>query len=88
MVDKSCDDDTIYRIKKIIYKNKKVKNIDDLKTRQFGNKYYVDVEIAVDNKMNITQAHEVAENIHDMIEDKIPFVKHCMVHVNPYEETK
>ena len=88
MVDKSCDDDTIYRLKKIIYKNKNVKNIDDLKTRQFGNKYYVDIEIAVDKNMNITEAHEVAQNVHDMIEEKMPFVKHCMVHVNPYEEIK
>ena len=75
MVDKSCDDDTLYRIKKIIYKNKNVKNIDDLKTRQFGSKYYVDVEIAVDKSMNITDAHEVAQNVHDMIEEKIPFVR-------------
>lgn len=83
MVDKSCDDDTIYKIKKIIYKNKEVINIDDLKTRQFGNKYYVDVEIAVDKDMNISKAHDVAQNVHDMIEEKIMNVKHCMVHVNP-----
>lgn len=83
MVDKSCDDDTIYKIKKIIYKNKEVINIDDLKTRQFGNRYYVDVEIAVDKDMNISKAHDVAQNVHDMIEEKIMNVKHCMVHVNP-----
>lgn len=88
MIDKSCDDETIYEIKKIIYKNKKVINIDDLKTRQFGNKYYIDVEIAVDKNMNITTAHKVAHDVHDLIEEKIPFVKHCMVHVNPYQETK
>lgn len=88
MIDKSCDDDTIYRLKKSIYKNKNVKNIDDLKTRQFGNRYYVDVEIAVDKNMTITEAHDVAQIVHDKIEEKFPNVKHCMVHVNPYEETK
>ena len=86
MIDKSCDDDTIYRIKKVIYKNKSVKNIDDLKTRQFGNRYYVDVEIAVDKNMNVSDAHDVAHSVHDMIEENFKNVKHCMVHINPYDE--
>ncbi|NLC25966.1 MAG: hypothetical protein GX777_05000 [Fastidiosipila sp.] len=27
--------------------------------------------------------HRIAHDIHDEIEEKIPNVKHCMVHVNP-----
>lgn len=85
MVDKSCDEETIKKIEGIIYENKDVIKIDDLKTRQFGNRYYIDVEISVDKNMSILNAHEVAQSIHDDIESKLPSTKHCMVHVNPNE---
>ena len=61
------------------------KNIDDIKTRQFGNKAYVDVEISVDENLLLKDAHKVAEEIHNSVENEINIVKHCMVHVNPYE---
>lgn len=86
MVDKSCDEEIIKKIEDIIYENKNVIDIDDLKTRQFGNRYYIDVEISVDKNMSILNAHEVAQNIHDNIESRLPSTKHCMVHVNPNEK--
>ncbi|MDD3107159.1 MAG: cation transporter dimerization domain-containing protein, partial [Bacilli bacterium] len=52
-------------------------------TRQFGLKIYVDVEILVDENLSLLKAHEIAEGIHDEIEQNIPEVIHCMVHVNP-----
>jgi divalent metal cation (Fe/Co/Zn/Cd) transporter len=61
-----------------------VKNIDDLKTRIHGPKIFVDVEIAVDADMDVTQGHLIAENVHQEIEKDFSDVKHCMVHVNPY----
>lgn len=83
MVDKSCDEDTIKKIEDIIYENKEVVKIDDLKTRQFGNRYYIDVEISVDKEMSVLNAHGIAQNVHDDIEKRLPSTKHCMVHVNP-----
>ena len=85
MVDKSCDKEVIDKVISVIEKNESVKNIDDIKTRQFGNKAYVDVEISVDENLLIKDAHKVAEEIHDSVENEINIVKHCMVHVNPYE---
>ena len=85
MVDKSCDKEVIDKVISVIEKNKSVKNIDDIKTRQFGNKAYVDVEISVDENLLLKDAHKVAEEIHDSVENEINIVKHCMVHVNPYE---
>lgn len=83
MVDKACDENTIKKIEDIIYENEKVVNIDDLKTRQFGNRYYIDVEISVDKNMSVLNAHDVAQSVHDDIENRLPSTKHCMVHVNP-----
>ena len=85
MVDKSCDKEVIDKVISVIEKNESVKNIDDIKTRQFGNKAYVDVEISVDENLLLKDAHNIAEEIHDSVENEINIVKHCMVHVNPYE---
>ena len=60
-----------------------MRGIDLLQTRIFGNKIYVDIEIALDGTMTLQQAHNIAEEVHDEIENDFPKVKHIMVHVNP-----
>ena len=57
--------------------------VDMLKTRVFGNKIYVDLEIGADGNETLRDAHAVAERVHDHIEKEFPKVKHIMVHVNP-----
>ena len=63
--------------------------IDSLITRKFGEKIYVDLEIGVDGNMMLKDAHEIAESIHDLLENDFDDVKHVMVHLNPtgYEYT-
>ena len=85
MVDKSCPDEMIEQMRGIISGQEGVEGIDDLKTRLFGAKVYVDVEIAVDGSKTLHEAHEIAQQVHDAIENNIPNVKHCMVHENPTE---
>lgn len=86
LVDKCADDKILIRIKNDILNIKGVLNIDDLKTRMHADKIYVDVEISVDKELNICEAHEIAENVEKNIEFNIKNVKHCMVHVNPYNK--
>lgn len=83
MVDHSCDEDTETQIRNCVEKNENVLGIDLLQTRIFGNKIYVDIEIAVDGAMSLQDAHGIAESVHDSIEQNFPKVKHIMVHVNP-----
>jgi cation diffusion facilitator family transporter len=83
MVDHSCDEETEKQLEDCIMKNENVKGIDMLHTRIFGNKIYVDIEIAVDGTYTLQQAHEIAEDVHDDIEKNFKKVKHIMVHVNP-----
>ena len=85
MTDEACDEKTINKIYEVINMQDGVKRIDDVKTRKFGNKVYVDVEISANGEISLVEAHKIAENIHHSIEENIEFVKHCMVHVNPYE---
>ena len=83
MVDHSCDAETEKQIYECVMKNKNVMGIDLLQTRIFGNKIYVDVEIQADGSITLQEAHNIAEDVHDEIEQTFPKVKHIMVHVNP-----
>ena len=83
MVDHSCDEETEKQIYDCVMKNENVLGIDLLQTRVFGNKIYVDVEIQADASYTLQKAHDIAEAVHDDIEESFPKVKHIMVHVNP-----
>lgn len=85
MVDHSCDDETADKIKACSEKIDGVERIDLLRTRVFGNKIYVDIEIGVDKELSVCTAHQIAEQVHDAVENGFPQVKHVMVHVNPVE---
>jgi len=83
MVDHSCDEETERRIYECVMKNREVMGIDSLHTRIFGNKIYVDIEIAVDGSYTLKESHEIAEQVHEDIERNFQKIKHIMVHVNP-----
>ena len=85
MVDKACPDDVVEDIKKVILSVDGVKDVDLLRTRLFGSKIYVDVEISADGDKSLRETHLIAENVHDKIESNFADVKHCMVHVNPLD---
>jgi cation diffusion facilitator family transporter len=83
MVDHSCDEETERAIYDCIMKNENVLCIDLLQTRIFGNKIYADIEIGVNGDYSLYKAHEIAETVHNEIEENFPKIKHIMVHVNP-----
>lgn len=85
MVDKACDDETENALKQCVLSQEGVLGIDLLRTRVFGNKIYVDIEISADAKETLEEAHSIAEKVHDAIEKNFTKVKHIMVHVNPTE---
>lgn len=83
MTDRSCDQKTVNEMHDCIMNIQGVEGIDLLKTRSFGSKYYVDIEISADGNKKLWETHAIAENVHQAIEHQFPLVKHCMVHVNP-----
>lgn len=84
LIDSSCSENETESMKNVITSVEGVKRIDMIKTRRFGSKIYVDVEIAEDAELSLLNAHNIAEKVHKTIEESFPDVKHCMVHVNPY----
>lgn len=63
-----------------------VASVDSLRSRMFGNKVYIDLEIQVDGETSLRDAHKVAEHVHDEVEHAFPDVKHIMIHLNPANE--
>jgi divalent metal cation (Fe/Co/Zn/Cd) transporter len=85
MTDRACDDETQQKMRNVILAEEAVLSIDKLRTRIFGNRVFVDVEIGVNASVTFREAHEASHRVHDAIEREFPKVKHCKVHANPVE---
>jgi cation diffusion facilitator family transporter len=83
LVDRACDPDTVAAMRETMQRTPGVVRVDDIKTRLFGSRTYVDAEIAVDGALPLRDAHVIAEAVHHELERDYPDVKHCTVHVNP-----
>lgn len=83
MVDKSCDDETVHKMSATVRSVDGVICLDMIKTRMFGTKIYVDIEIGADENLLLKDSHKIAEEVHSTIEQTFKDVKHCTVHVNP-----
>ena len=86
MVDRSCSEETEAAFRTTALAQPGVMGVELLRTRMFGNRIYVDLEIAADPALTLAAAHGIAEQVHDAIEQTYPDVKHIMVHVNPAKE--
>ncbi len=85
MLDTSCGKDFEQKLRRFVEEQPGVEHVDLLHTRQFGNKVYVDLEIAVNRDLSLGEAHAIAERVHGNMEQAFPKVKHVMIHVNPWE---
>lgn len=83
MIDHSCDEETEKHIRECVMNTENVIGIELLRTRIFGNKIYVDVEIQVDSIYTLEEAHIIAKEVHNTIEETFPKVKHIMVYLTP-----
>lgn len=88
LVDRSCDQDIVQKMRDTILAQNGVIGVDMLETRLFGSRIYVDTEVSADPELMLRDSHAIAEAVHESIEKGFPDVKHCMVHVNPAEEAE
>lgn len=83
MLDTSCGDEFDKKVTEFVAAQEEVLCVDELHSRMFGNRAYVDLEIEVDRNKPLWQAHEIAERVHTNVEQNFENVKHVMIHVNP-----
>lgn len=84
LTDTSCDPKVEEEMRQAALDVDGVLRVDSLRTRQFGSKLYVDMEVAADGNLTLYDSHQIAEAVHHKLEEVFPEVKHCMVHMNPY----
>ena len=85
MTDTSCDDDFVDKLRAVAMEQEGVLGVDSISTRLFGDRVFMDIDITADSNSTLIEAHSVAQQVHDAIENSFDKVKHCMVHVNPAE---
>ena len=83
MLDTACGDSYEKNLADFIRAQDGVVSLDTLRTRKFGSKVYIDAEISVDGSMTLSDAHSIAERVHNAVEHKYPDIKHIMIHENP-----
>ena len=86
LLDTSCGEDYERQLREFVSAQAGVDRVDLLRSRMFGNKVYIDLEIQVDGDQPLRQAHDIAEEVHANVEREFPDVKHIMIHVNPAGE--
>ena len=83
LTDKSCTNEEIENYRFLLLKVDGIISIDQLKTRIFGNRIFVDVEIGANENLSLKKAHEIAKTAKNIIESNDKRIKRCMVYVNP-----
>ena len=96
MVDKACPPEYEQKVRNLIAEYVEETGeeigIDLLRSRLFGDHVYLEIELSLDGSRSLSDAHQVAQELHDRIESRFDNVKHVMIHLNPKddetEETK
>ncbi len=83
MLDTSCGDEYEKKLKDYVSAQDDVVRVDVLRSRMFGSKIYIDLEIEVDGDKSLRESHAVAERVHSSVERNFTDIKHIMIHVNP-----
>lgn len=83
MLDTACPEEFQAELRESICSHDGVAGLGSLRTRMFGSKIYIDAEIRVDGALPLRQAHDIAQQVHDAVEQKYPSIKHIMIHVDP-----
>lgn len=83
MVDRSCDIDVEERMKQCALAQPGVKGIENIQSREFGSKVYVNLDVTADGNITLRESNEIQENVHRAIEIEFPEVKHIFVRVLP-----
>lgn len=85
MTDRAADQEMVAEMEALVRSQPGVERLDLLQTRVFGDRIYVDMEISIDRNIPLYEAHDIAQAVHNSVEEVFPSVKHCMVHKNPSE---
>lgn len=83
MVDRSCGEDLENAISACATGQDGVLGVESIKTRVFGNRIYVVLEVFADGDLALRESDRIAKRVHDAIERKFGKIKHIAVFMKP-----
>lgn len=83
MVDHACSEELQQQILAHAAAQPGVRRVASIRTREFGNRIYVEIEVAAQGSLTLTEGADIADTVHREIEKTFPKVKHISVRVLP-----
>ncbi len=83
LIDTSVDDEVVNEIYETSRNFEGVEDVIDIKTRHFGHRFYAEIVIGCKHTLSLEEGHQIAEALHEQLEEDLPNVKHVFVHVDP-----
>ena len=84
LVDYGASSTVLENLRNIALSHPKVISLHGLRSRYVGSDLHVDVHIVVDDQMTLKDAHDVAEEVEQLLIDSDENVVDALVHIDPY----
>ena len=86
MTDRACDPETQRQLVTCAQEQDGVLGVHEMKTREFGNRIYVDLEVYASGDITLKESYDIGRCVHNAIEQTFSKVKHITVVVKPAPE--
>ena len=63
-----------------------VEHVDEVRIRQYGPHYVIDMKVSVDKQLTVWEGHHIAAQLKGTLRDSLPSVGDVLVHINPYPD--
>jgi cation diffusion facilitator family transporter len=86
LMDKTMPVEVKEKVLDIIKNHKEVYKINHFNSTPVGYRYYISFTIFVDGNLSTFDSHEIANNLEEEIDEKVPEIYLSVIHVNPMEK--
>ncbi len=86
LLETSLEKEDMEWIKQILRKQTSVIGFHEVRARKLGNKAAIEFHIMVNPQMNITEAHDIATEIEDLLKEKFGENSIVTIHIEPYSK--
>lgn len=88
LMDAAPAPETLASIRSVAEKVEGVIEIQDIKVRQYGSYYQVDLKLCVDPQITVEAGHNIAAQVKASIKDSNAAIQDVLIHVNPHHPEK
>lgn len=88
LVDYGASPEVLKKLREVSLSHPKVISLHGLRSRYVGSDLHVDVHIVVDDQMTLKDAHDVAEEVEQLLIDSGENVVDALVHIDPYNANR